>query len=147
MRRGRVPRQFRAHLMVARRAGGAPAGWLFPGRPWLELQGFGLAPGSAQSPPGSRPIESGFLGERGPGRGGSSGSSSRRYFDGGVPATERGCGVASAARPLGRRRLQCYSYYCTSLRYISFQNSTPRTHNSLRLKGAAETTRRGMEGA
>lgn len=48
--------------MAAQRVGGAPTEWVLPGRPWLEVQGFGLAPGSAQWPPGSRPIESGFLG-------------------------------------------------------------------------------------
>lgn len=139
--RGRVWRQFEAHLMAAQRAGGAPTGGCSRGAPGSRFRGSGLAPGSAQSPPGSRPIESGFLGGTwtGPGR------VLRRLLPlevwSGVPAAERGCGVPSPARPLGRRRVQCYSYYCTSLRYISFQNSTPRTHNALRLKGAADTSR------
>jgi hypothetical protein len=63
----------------------------------------------------------------------------------GGPCAERGCGVPSPARPLGRRRRR-YSYYCTSLRYISFQNSTPRTHNAPRLKGAADASRLGGGG-
>lgn len=39
---GRVWRQLEAHLMAARRAGGTPTMWVLPGRPWLELQGFGV---------------------------------------------------------------------------------------------------------
>lgn len=56
-----------AHLMAAPQAGGAPTG---RGAPGSRFRGSGLAPGSAQSPPGSRPIESGFLGKTwtGPGR-------------------------------------------------------------------------------
>lgn len=60
-RRGRVWRQFEAHLMAAWRAGGAPTGGCSRGAPGCRFRGSGLAPGSAQSPPGSRPIESGFL--------------------------------------------------------------------------------------
>lgn len=60
--RGRVWRQFEAHLMAAQREGGAPTGGCSRGAPGSRFRGSGLAPGSAQSPPGSRPIESGFLG-------------------------------------------------------------------------------------
>ena len=45
-------------------------------------------------------------------------------------------------RPAAPTRLLLLLY---SLCYISFQNSTPRTHNSLRLKGAVDASRRGME--
>lgn len=41
--------------MAARRAGGSPTGWLLPGRPRLEVQGFGagsgLGSGSPRVPP------------------------------------------------------------------------------------------------
>ncbi|XP_029780352.1 uncharacterized protein LOC115279969 isoform X2 [Suricata suricatta] len=68
--RGRVWRQFEAHLMAAQRAGGAPTGGCSRGAPGSRFRGSGLVPDSAQSPPGSRPIESGFLGGTwtGPGR-------------------------------------------------------------------------------
>lgn len=47
-----------------------PRGRCSRGAPGLRFRGSGLAPGSAQSPPGSRPMESGFLGGTwtGPGR-------------------------------------------------------------------------------
>lgn len=139
--RERVWKQFEAHLMAVQREGGAPTGGCSRGAPGSRFRGSGLAPDSAQSPPGSRPIESGFLGGNvdGAGAGPQAPPPSGGLIGG--PCGRRGCGVPSPARPLGRRRVQCYSYYCTSLRYISFQNSTPRTHNALRLKGAAETSR------
>lgn len=98
--------------------------------------------GAAQSFPGSRPIEPGFLGGRWTGQGRALGR--LHSWEGSDPGSPRREGVrrASPARPLGRRRLRCYSYYCTSLCYISFQNSTPRTHNAPRLKGAVSTSRR-----
>lgn len=67
---GRVWRQFEAHLMAAQQESGAPTGGCSRGAPGSRFRGSGLAPDSAQSPPGSRPIESGFLGGTwtGPGR-------------------------------------------------------------------------------
>lgn len=131
--------------MAAPQAGGAPTEL---GAPGSRFRGSGLAPGSAQSPPGSRPIESGFLGKTWTGPGRILRHLHPRGFDRGQKggATERGCGVPCAALPPGRRRLQCYSYYCTSRRCFSFQKSTPRSHSSLRLKGAANQPRRGWVG-
>ena len=140
---GTVWRQLEAHLMAARRAGGAPTGKVLPGRPWLGVQRFSAGSRFCSVSPRVPPHRVRLPGgERGQGRGGSSSASSLWGSAWGVRAAERGCGVPSPARPLGRQQLQCYSYYCTSLCYISFQNSTPRTHNALRLKGAADTLRR-----
>ena len=116
---------------------------MLPGRPWLGVQRFSAGSRFCSVSPRVPPHRVRLPGEeRGQGRGGSSGASSLWGSARGVRAAEGGCGVPSPARPLGRRQLQCYSYYCTSLCYISFQNSTPRTHNALRLKGAADTLRR-----
>lgn len=116
--------------MAAGRAAARPRARRSRGAPGSSCGGSRPAPGSAQCPPGSRPIESGF--QRGSGAG--PGGSSAPPPPGG---SVRGVRRASPARPLGRRPPPPHSYYCTSLRYISFQNSTPRSHNAPRLKGAA----------
>lgn len=129
--------------MAAPRAGGAPTGRVLPGRPSLEVQGVGVGSRFRSVSPGVPPHRVRLPGENvDAADAGTGGASSLWGGVIGVPAAERGCGVPSAARPLGRRRLHWYSYYCTSLRYISFQNSTPRAHNPLRLKGAASQSRR-----
>lgn len=55
--------------MAAQQESGAPTGGCSQGAPGSRFRGSGLAPDSAQSPPGSRPIESGFLGGTWTGRG------------------------------------------------------------------------------
>lgn len=125
--------------MAAPQAGGAPTE---RGAPGSRFRGSGLAPGSAQSPPGSRPIESGFLGKTwtGPGRvlgrPPPSGGSDRG------PRDRRGCDVPSAALPAAAG-----GYGVTLTTVLPSRplvpTSTPRTHSSLRLKGAASQPRRG----
>lgn len=117
--RGGGWRPGRAHLMAAGRAGGAPAGWLLPGRPGLEAQGSGPAPGWAQCPPGSRPIESGFLGGTWSGRGGSSGACPLWGCDRGVRAAAGGaaCPRRRAPRPATATLLLLLLYF-SSLHFV-----------------------------